>query len=343
MSNQDYVQKLESMLNEGIKRGTYERSTDTTKQDLETFRGFLYQNSKNHPSYDKMRPKSNQPARLYATAKTHKFNDLDEITVKKFKFRPIVDQTSTATYDAAKVVGEHLKPLAFNEYKINDCLKLPDMIKVLPPLQKNEEYVSCDVVLLFTIIPLKETIGYIIHKIFNEKLLKPIYKKLIFKRLLYKLATNCTIKFNQSFYKQIDGCAMGGPLSVILADMHMARTENEAVKQMNPPFYKRFVDDIYSRTNKFQQDVFFEALNDFHPNIKLTIEVNLEKFLDTKIILNNDGVVTTQVYRKENKKTVPWVSKIPKRYKRNIISGELHRSRKLASNFDIEIRAIKAK
>ena len=45
-----------------------------------------------------MRPKSNQPASLHTTAKTHKFNDLDEITVKKLKFRPIVDPTGTATY-----------------------------------------------------------------------------------------------------------------------------------------------------------------------------------------------------------------------------------------------------
>ena len=59
--------------------------------------------------------------------------------------------------------------------------------------------------------------------------------------------------------------------------------------------------------------------------------------------MNNKGVVTTQVYRKENKKAVPWVSKIPKRYKQNIISGYLHRSIKIASKFDIRIRAIKAK
>ena len=136
---------------------------------------------------------------------------------------------------------------------------------------------------------------------------------------------------------------MGGPLSVTLADIHMVRTENELVKPMNPPFYKRFVDDIYSKRNKSQQDVLFEALNNFHPNIKLTVEVNPVKFLDTTIILNNEGVVTTQVYRKENKKAVPWISKIPKRYKRNTISGDLHRSRKIASNFDIEIKAIKAK
>ena len=290
-----------------------------------------------------MRPKSNQPARLCATTKTHKFNNLDKVTVEKIKFRPIVDQTGTATYDAAKVIGEYLKPLALNEYKINDCLKFPDMIKELPPLQKNEKYVSYDVDSLFTNIPLKETIDYIIHKIYNEKFLKPICNKLIFKRLLYKLTTDCTIQFNQRFYKQIDGCAMGGPLSVTLADIHMVRTENELVKPMNPPFYKRFVDDIYSKRNKSQQDVLFEALNNFHPNIKLTVEVNPVKFLDTTIILNNEGVVTTQVYPKEHKKAVPWISKIPKRYKRNTISGDLHRSRKIASNFDIEIKVIKAK
>ena len=37
------------------------------------------------------------------------------------------------------------------------------------------------------------------------------------------------------------------------------------------------------------------------------------------------------------------MSKIPKKYKRNTVSGNLHRSRKIVSNFDIEIRAIKAK
>ena len=161
------------------------------------------------------------------------------------------------------------------------------MIKPLPPLQKNEEDVLYDVDSLFTNIPLKETIDYIIHKIYNEKFLKRICKKLIFKRLLYKLTTDFTIQFNQPFYKQRDGCAMGGPLTVILVGIHLVRTENEVVKPMNPPFYKRFVDDIYSKRNKSQQDVLFEALNNFHPNIKLTIEVNSVKFLDTKIILNN--------------------------------------------------------
>ena len=85
----------------------------------------------------------------------------------------------------------------------------------------------------------------------------------------------------QSKFLQTDRWLCNGrPLSVILADIHMVRTKNEVVKPMNPPFYKRFVDDIYSRRNKSQQDVLFEDLNNFHPNIKLAIDVNPERFLD---------------------------------------------------------------
>ena len=73
MNKQDYTQKLKGMLEESIKRGTYEWSTDMTKLDLETFQRFLYRNIKNQPSCGKIRPKSSQPAWLYATAKTHKF------------------------------------------------------------------------------------------------------------------------------------------------------------------------------------------------------------------------------------------------------------------------------
>ena len=136
-----------------------------------------------------------------------------------------------------------------------------------------------------------------------------------------------------TFLQKLDGCAMDGPLSVILVDIHMLRTENEVVKPMDSPFYKWFVDDIYRKRNKSQQDALFETFNNFYPNKKLTIEVNPAKFLDAKIILNNEDVVTTQIYQKENKKVLPWVFKIPKRYKRNTISGDLHRSRKIASSF----------
>ena len=52
-----------------------------------------------------MRPVSNQHARFFATAKTHKFDTNEDINVKGLKLRPIVDQTGTYIYDASKVVA----------------------------------------------------------------------------------------------------------------------------------------------------------------------------------------------------------------------------------------------
>ena len=40
------------------------------------------------------------------------------------------------------------------------------------------------------------------------------------------------------------------PLSVTLTDIHMIRTENDLVKPLKPVFYKRYVDDVYSRGKK---------------------------------------------------------------------------------------------
>ena len=121
--------------------------------------------------------------------------------------------------------------------------------------------------------------------------MKPICSKLIFKRLLYKLTTECTCQFNAKFFKQIDGCSMGGPLPVTLSDIHMTRTENNVVRPEKPLFYRRFVDDIINRRKKNEHDIIFENLNKYHPKINLTIEVNPCKFLDTKIINNK---VTSQ-------------------------------------------------
>ena len=84
-------------------------------------------------------------------------------------------------------------------------------MKNLPPLESDEQYVSYDVESLFTNIPLIDTINFILDEIYVNKKLQPICSRLIFKRLLMKLTTESTFIFNGTFYKQTDGCAMGGP------------------------------------------------------------------------------------------------------------------------------------
>ena len=152
-----------------------------------------------------MYPRSNQPAKLYRTAKTHKFNNIQEINKENLKFRPIIDLTETYSYNAAQVILQYLKPLCKNEFTINDTQSFSADIKNIPPLQEDEEDVSYDVESLFTNIPINETIDYILDQIYNKKKLKPICPKLIFKRLLLKLATEVTFTINNNFSnKQMD-------------------------------------------------------------------------------------------------------------------------------------------
>ena len=105
---------------------------------------------------------------------------------------------------------------------------------------------------------------------------------------------------------------MGRPQSVIFSDIYMVKMENDVVIPSKPIFYRRFVDDIYSR-QKLGDNVLFDWLNSYHPNIKLTIEVNSSKFLDTKHTNINDTYKYT-VYRKNTKLPPPWTSKTPKCY-----------------------------
>ena len=111
MKKVDYVEKVNSMINKDIRQGKYEITTDTTHEDLEKFQSFLHCNFKSHPRYNDMRLVSNQPARFFATAKTHKFDGYSLINANNLKLRPIIDQSNTLTYNAAKIVSDYLQPL----------------------------------------------------------------------------------------------------------------------------------------------------------------------------------------------------------------------------------------
>ena len=70
---------------------------------------------------------------------------------------------------------------------------------------------------------------------------------------------------------------MRGPLSVTFSDIYLVKRKNGVVLPFKPTINRRFIDDIYSR-RKLGDNVFFDRLNNYHPNIKLIIEVNISAF-----------------------------------------------------------------
>lgn len=119
-------------------------------------------------------------------------------------------------YDVAKIISDYLRSLCKNQYSIDDMQKFPNVLSSIPPLQDDKKEVSYDVDALFIEQLL---INYIVKQINIKKKLMPVCLKLILRRLLVKLATECTFKLNKRFLKQVDGCTMGKPLSVTFSDI----------------------------------------------------------------------------------------------------------------------------
>ena len=156
------------------------------------------------------------------------------------------------------------------------------------------------------------------------------------------MAEEIVFPANNRLIKQFDGCPIGCPISVVFSDIYMCKMEEDVVKPLKPLFYKRYVDDTYVKRKRNEADTLSVALNSYHPNIKFTLEQNPKKFSDTQIIKENNRI-ETQVLVKKSTYPVHWSSKVPFRYKKNAIDGELHRVKKIFSNFQSETTRIKAK
>ena len=122
----------------------------------------------------------------------------------------------------------------------------------------------------------------------------------------------------------------------------MNKMERDVVIPSKPKFYKRFVDDIYRRRKRNEPDELFDKMNSYHPYIKLTIEINLQKILDTKIIKTSNQVQCF-MYQQGNKQPIHWNSAVPKSCKRNVIIGDVHRAKRKSCDLDYEILVKKSK
>ena len=79
MNRTDYNNIMQKMIYDRIKKYIYEKATGNTIKDLK-HNEFLYRNIEDYENYDDMRPVSSQLAKLYGTSKTHKFENLEDIT-----------------------------------------------------------------------------------------------------------------------------------------------------------------------------------------------------------------------------------------------------------------------
>ena len=157
--------------------------------------------------------------------------------------------------------------------------------------------------------------------------------------LLVFVLTNNYFKHDGHHYKQIFGCAMGSPISPVLAHLMMEVIEETAITTaLNPPKWLfRYVDDSHSCLKKDQVDAFHQHLNSINANIQFTLELEDANgsglpFLDT---ITSRRVTATQVevYRKptHTDRYLDFLSHHPSCQERSVVKTLLFRARNIPS------------
>ena len=106
------------------------------------------------------------------------------------------------------------------------------------------------------------------------------------------------------YYEQLDGAAMGSPISPLIANLFMEELKVKALSTFpHPPrLWLRFVDDTFVIIKTEHSQQLLEHINSQDPHIQFTVEEPSQQgtlsFLDTLVTIGPNHNFHTTVYRK---------------------------------------------
>ena len=163
--------------------------------------------------------------------------------------------------------------------------------------------------------------------------------------------TSVQFLFNGNIYTQNDGVAMGSPLGPTLANIFVGYYEKVLFSITNrPSTYFRYVDDTFAIFgNADQYNSFLEDLNNLHPALKFTFEIEDNNSLPFLYVLVTKDLAnrkySTSVYRKRTftGSYMRFESFCHKERKYSLIKTLTHRAMMICSpeNLDSELKQLK--
>lgn len=230
--------------------------------------------------------------RFYILPKIHKAPEKWTIPHQIPPGRPIVSDCGSETYFTAKFLDYYLNPLSVKHPAyVRDTYHFIEIVNSLR-IPSDFYFFSMDVDNLYTNIPIEAGITCV-KNIFQKH---PDPKRPD-EELLELLRINLTrndFMFNDKFYLQIKGTAMGKKFAPAYANIFMANWEQEALSKckMKPAYYLRYLDDVWGIwTGSVKEfDEFVETLNSHDPSIKLKTVIRNQSidFLDTTVFKGPD-------------------------------------------------------
>ena len=168
----------------------------------------------------------------------HKFYGLPKIHKTGNPLRPIVSSRGSVTYGVAKVISKVLKPLVGKSpHHIQSTSDFVSKAKGLT-LQMGECLSSYDVTSLFTSVPIDSALNIIRDLLEKDEKLndRTVLSVQNIMELLGFCLHNTYFSFQNKFYEQVEGVAMGSPVSPIVANLYMEHFERKVfMSAANPP------------------------------------------------------------------------------------------------------------
>ena len=272
--------------------------------------------------------KGGQPARLYGTAKVHK---------TAIPLRPVLSMPGSPYFNVAEVVTQWLSVIPESKSQCS-TKKIADQLKDIT-LDEGEVLVSFDVVSLYTNVPVMEAIQEAADRLYCGEFEVPPVTKETFIELLTLASKDVVMLTHNGYYVQKDGLAMGSPPAPLLANIWLAKFDND-IKD-DAKLFDRYMDDIIRSIRLNQIEEKLRQINMLHPNLKFTMEIEQNcriSFLDMLLIRLGCFLASTWYCKPTDTGLIMnFHALAPRRYKRSVVSGFVHRIYRSCStweNFD---------
>ena len=336
MNAEEYDKKAHDLLDDREAYAIMKKdATQATERNLLSMLRSLKKEGKiSEYVYERVRPSegSSKPAMFYGRVKLHKAS---------VPIRPVVSTCGTSTYKLARLLASILGPLVkSSERTLRNTAGLVDTMKEVV-LDEDEILVSYDVKSLFTSVPVEESIAICERRLMNDETLPSrttmdVATIILFLRFCL---TTTSFRYNNQYFKQLDGVAMGSPISPIVADIFMQDFEDRAFTKYEriPRIWKRFVDDVIVVIRKDDSQAVLNHLNSQHRKIQFTMEEEENgslPFMDVRFTRNNSGRLEREVYQKptHTNRYIQYTSHHPKSVKSGVVECLARRAITVSSN-----------
>ena len=335
MDRQDYINKANHLLNQSTYKSVTKDPTNSIKnKQINILKRVKTKTGLDSNTYKSMYPTGCVPPKFYGLPKIHKPDT---------PLRPIVSSCGSVTYGVAKELAKILKPLVGKSphhiTSTQDFVEQARQIKLEP----RECLSSYDVSALFTSVPIDPALNIIKDLLDKDTTLKErtVMEVGDIILLLEFCLKNTYFSFQCQFYEQVEGAAMGSPVSPIVANLYMEYLVQKALSTAptpTPKFWSRYVDDTFVIHKEVNKQGFLQHINSVDPAIRFTVEDNKEDgsipFLDTIVKPEVDGSLSITVYRKptHTDQYLQWDSHHHLSAKFSVIQTLSHRASTMCSN-----------